>query len=85
MIAGHNVMTEEDFDCWIDQDSFFMLSDDIIAVTLTESELTPMVSCKWTSSGDELKMFAGRSCYCRQLDRLEVNGFSEDRKELRIQ
>jgi 3-methyladenine DNA glycosylase AlkD len=64
IIADPMTMTEEDFDRWIDGAYFYMLSDYVVAVTLSESDLAQKVADKWIASGEELKMSAGWSCYC---------------------
>ena len=63
-IADPKAMTEADYDRWIDGAYFYMLSDYVVAVTLAESDIAQQVSDKWITSGEELKMSAGWSCYC---------------------
>ncbi|ETI69565.1 hypothetical protein BAVI_06594 [Neobacillus vireti LMG 21834] len=41
-----------------------MLFDYVLAVTLSESGIAQDAADKWISSGDELRMSAGWSCYC---------------------
>lgn len=64
VIADPKAMTEADYDRWIDGAYFYMLSDYVVAVTLAESDIAQQVSDKWITSGEELKMSAGWSCYC---------------------
>lgn len=64
VIADPKVMTEADYDRWIDGAYFYMLSDYVVAVTLAESDIAQQVSDQWIKSGEELKMSAGWSCYC---------------------
>ncbi|WP_454193271.1 DNA alkylation repair protein [Paenibacillus sp. Marseille-Q7038] len=64
MIADPKLMTVDDFDRWIDQAYFYMLSDYVVAVTLAETNIAQEVADKWIASGIELKMSAGWSCYC---------------------
>ncbi|WP_010650102.1 DNA alkylation repair protein [Oceanobacillus massiliensis] len=64
VIADPETMTEEDFERWIDGAYFYMLSDYVVAVTLSETDIAQAVSDKWIASNDELKMSAGWSCYC---------------------
>ncbi len=64
IIADPTIMTEEDFERWIDGAYFYMLSDYVVAVTLAETTIAQQVSDKWIQSGDELRMSAGWSCYC---------------------
>lgn len=64
IIADPMIMTEADFDRWMDRAYFYMLSDYVVAVTLAETEIAQAVADKWIASGEELKMSAGWSCYC---------------------
>ncbi|WP_090908734.1 DNA alkylation repair protein [Paenibacillus sp. cl141a] len=64
IIADPMIMTEADFDRWMDRAYFYMLSDYVVAVTLAETEIAQTVADKWIASGEELKMSAGWSCYC---------------------
>lgn len=64
IIADPMTMTEADFERWIDGAYFYMLSDYVVAVTLSETEIAQAVADKWIASGDELRMSAGWSCYC---------------------
>ncbi len=63
MIADVRVMTEADFDRWIDGAYGPMLSDFIVAVTLAESDLARPVADRWIRSGDENRASAGWACY----------------------
>jgi 3-methyladenine DNA glycosylase AlkD len=64
VIADPKAMTEADFERWIDGAYFYMLSDYVVAVTLSETDIAQAVADKWIASGEELKMSAGWSCYC---------------------
>ncbi|MGJ7922232.1 DNA alkylation repair protein [Neobacillus sp. LXY-4] len=64
IIADPKAMTEADFECWIDGAYFYMLSDYVVAVTLSETDIAQDVADKWIASGEDLKMSAGWSCYC---------------------
>ncbi|WP_212974643.1 DNA alkylation repair protein [Bacillus sp. J14TS2] len=79
IIADPKAMTESDFDRWMDSAYFYMLSDYVVAVTLSESPIAQDVADKWISSKEELKMSAGWSCYCWLLGRLRDNEFSESK------
>ncbi|APZ49944.1 DNA alkylation repair protein [Jeotgalibaca sp. PTS2502] len=79
VIADPIAMTEADFDRWIDQAYFYMLSDFVVAVTLSESPLAQGVADKWIMSGDDLKMSAGWSCYCWLLGRRKDHEFSKEK------
>lgn len=77
IIADPNAMTESDYDRWMDEAYFFMLSDYVVAVTLSESDIAQDVADKWIASADELRMSAGWSCYCWILGNRQDNEFSE--------
>lgn len=79
VIADPNGMTEADFDRWMDKAYFFMLSDYVVAVTLSEADIAQKVADKWITSGEELRMSAGWSCYCWLLGRLKDEEFSESK------
>ena len=79
IISDPKVMTESDFDRWIDAAYFYMLSDFVVAVTLSESDIAQDVADKWIASGQELKMSAGWSCYCWLLGNRSDNEFSESK------
>jgi 3-methyladenine DNA glycosylase AlkD len=64
IIADPMTMTEADFERWIDAAYFYMLSDYVVAVTLSETDFAQVVADKWIASGEELRMSAGWSCYC---------------------
>jgi 3-methyladenine DNA glycosylase AlkD len=63
MIADVRVMTEADFERWIDGAYCAMLSDSVVAVTLAESDLAQSVANRWIRSGDESRASAGWACY----------------------
>jgi hypothetical protein len=63
MVADVRVMTEADFDRWIDGAYSLMVSDFIVAVTLAESDLAQPVANRWIRSGEENRASAGWSCY----------------------
>ena len=63
MIADVRVMTEADFDRWIDGAYCAMLSDFVVAVTLAESDLAQSVANRWIRSGEENRASAGWACY----------------------
>lgn len=64
IIADPTEMTAEDFERWIDKAYFYMLSDYVVAVTLSETDFAQAVADRWVASDEELKMSAGWSCYC---------------------
>lgn len=82
MISEPKKMTEEDFDRWIKEAYFYMISDYIVAVTLAETDIAFTVADKWIDSGKELIMSAGWSCYEWLLGTRKDNEF--DREKLLI-
>ncbi len=79
VIADPKVMTEADFERWIDGAYFYMLSDYVVAVTLAETDIAQEVSDKWIASGLELRVSAGWSCYCWLLGNRPDREFSEEK------
>lgn len=79
IIADPKAMTESDYDRWMDAAYFYMLSDYVVAVTLSESDIAQEVSDKWIASGEELRMSAGWSCYCWLLGNRQDVEFSESK------
>ncbi|MBP2242311.1 3-methyladenine DNA glycosylase AlkD [Cytobacillus eiseniae] len=79
IIADPKAMTESDYDRWMDGAYFYMLSDYVVAVTLSESDIAQDVADKWIASGDELRMSAGWSCYCWLLGNRKDHEFSESK------
>ncbi|GIP22922.1 DNA alkylation repair protein [Paenibacillus sp. J22TS3] len=79
VIADPDVMTEADFDRWIDSAYFYMLSDYVVAVTLAETDIAQEVADKWIASGEELRMSAGWSCYCWLLGSRPDREFDESK------
>lgn len=79
VIADPKAMTESDYDRWMDTAYFYMLSDYVVAVTLSESDIAQDVADKWIASGEELRMSAGWSCYCWLLGNRKDVEFSESK------
>lgn len=63
MIADVRVMTEADFERWIDGAYSKMLSDFVVAVTLAESDLAQTIANRWVRSDEENRRAAGWACY----------------------
>jgi 3-methyladenine DNA glycosylase AlkD len=76
VIADPKIMTEADFERWMDGAYFYMLSDYVVAVTLAETNIAQEVADKWIASGEELRMSAGWSCYCWLLGNRPDHEFS---------
>ncbi|WP_110934129.1 DNA alkylation repair protein [Paenibacillus bouchesdurhonensis] len=79
IIADPEAMTAADFDRWMDMAYFYMLSDYVVAVTLSETNIAQEVADKWIASGQELRMSAGWSCYCWLLGNRPDGEFSESK------
>ncbi|MBT2601504.1 DNA alkylation repair protein [Bacillus sp. ISL-53] len=79
IIADPKAMTLSDYDRWMDAAYFYMLSDYVVAVTLSESDIAQEVSDKWIASGEELRMSAGWSCYCWLLGNRKDVEFSDSK------
>ncbi|MEH7225616.1 DNA alkylation repair protein [Bacillus sp. JJ1566] len=79
IIADPKGMTESDYDRWMDGAYFYMISDYVVAVTLSESDIAQDVADKWIASGEELRMSAGWSCYCWLLGNRKDHEFSESK------
>lgn len=79
VIADSKAMTEADFERWIEGAYFYMLSDNVVSVTLAEADIAQDVADKWIASGEELKMSAGWSCYCWLLGNRKDEEFSEEK------
>lgn len=85
IIADPQNMTEQDFDRWMDGAYFYMLSDYVVAVTLSESYLAQHIADKWIASGEELRMSAGWSCYCWLLGNRPDHEFSDDKISIMLE
>lgn len=79
IIADPMAMNEDDFDRWMDGAYFYMLSDYVVAVTLSETDIAQRVADKWIASGEELRMSAGWSCYCWLLGNRPDSEFDESK------
>lgn len=79
IIADPNGMTQEDYERWMEGAYFYMLSDFVVAVTLSESDIAQQVADKWIASDEELRMSAGWSCYCWLLGNRPDHQFSEQK------
>ncbi|MVO98208.1 DNA alkylation repair protein [Paenibacillus lutrae] len=79
IIAEPNSMTEADYDRWLASAYFYMLSDYVVAVTLSEADIAQDVADKWIASGEDLIMSAGWSCYCWLLGSRPDSEFTESK------
>ncbi|MGG1518171.1 DNA alkylation repair protein [Paenibacillus oryzisoli] len=79
VIADPKAMTEADFERWIEDAYFYMLSDYVVAVTLAETDIAQAVADRWIASGKELRRSAGWSCYCWLLGSRPDGEFAESK------
>lgn len=79
IIAEPNKMTEADYDRWVDNAYFYMLSDHVVSVTLSESDIAQKIADKWIDSDQDLQKSAGWSTYCWLLGSRKDEEFSEDK------
>ncbi len=79
MIAEPKIMTKSDFERWMENAYFYMISDYIVAVTLAESEFAIEISDQWIESGKELYVSAGYSCYCWLLGNRKDEEFDKEK------
>ncbi|WP_342567892.1 DNA alkylation repair protein [Psychrobacillus sp. FSL K6-4046] len=79
IIADPKAMKVSDFERWIKGAYFYMLSDYVVAVTLSESDLAQDVADQWIASDEELTSSAGWSCYCWLLGNRKDEEFSKSK------
>ncbi len=79
IIADPDGMTADDYNRWMDGAYFYMLSDYVVAVTLSEAIIAQEVADAWIASGEELRMSAGWSCYCWLLGNRPDEQFSKSK------
>ena len=82
MIVNPHQMTEDDFNRWLDKAYFFMISDYIVAVCLSETEISKTLASQWIQSDQPLYKSAGYSTYSWMLANRPDDYFEdEDIKE----
>lgn len=81
MIADPQIMSQSDFNRWMEGAYFYMISDYIVAVTLAETDFAQSVSNQWIATGKELYVSAGYSCYCWLLGSRKDEEFEKDKLE----
>lgn len=79
IIAEPNTMTKEDYNRWMDDAYFFMLSDMVVSVTLSESDIAEEVADEWIKVGKDLHMSAGWNTYCWLLGSRKDEEFSTEK------
>ena len=78
VIADPQAMTKDDFNRWMDTAYFYMLSDFVVAVTLTESPHNQEIATEWIHSDKDLRQSAGWSTYCWSLGRWPDDQFDQE-------
>jgi hypothetical protein len=63
IIADPNAMDENDYNRWMEGAYFFMLSDFVVAVTLSEARIAKTVAEKWLDSPRDLTVSGGWNCW----------------------
>jgi hypothetical protein len=63
IIAEPDAMTEDDFNRWMEGAYFCMLSDFVVAVTLSEAKIAKATAAKWLDSARDLTVSGGWSCW----------------------
>lgn len=82
MIVNPHQMTEDDFNNWLDKAYFHMISDYIVAVCLSETEISRTLASQWIQSENPLFKSAGYSTYSWMLANRPDDYFDdEDIKE----
>jgi len=77
IIADINTMSVANFDEWMENAYFYMISDYIVAVTLAETKFAQEVADRWIQTSKELYISAGYSCYCWLLGNKQDDYFDE--------
>ncbi|MBT9135194.1 MAG: hypothetical protein DDT34_00242 [Firmicutes bacterium] len=85
MIADPKIMTDADFDRWMEGAYFFMISDFIVAVTLAETDFAKTTADRWIALGHELYVSAGYSCYCWLLGNRKNEEFDKNRLQIMLE
>ncbi|RXK18449.1 DNA alkylation repair protein [Macrococcus sp. DPC7161] len=63
VIADPQAMTKADFNRWMDQAYFYMISDYVVAVTLSESDIAQEVADEWLDHQEALHRSGGWCTY----------------------
>ena len=85
MIAQPKAMTIEDFDRWMAGAYFYMISDFIVAVTLSEADIAQVVSDRWIADERELYVSAGYSCYCWLIGNRKDEEFDKEKLDAMLE
>lgn len=79
MIVNPLEMSSEKFNEWLDKAYFYMISDYIVAVSLSETEIAFELADQWIDSGDDLRMSAGYATYSWLLGSRPDDYFDKER------
>lgn len=84
MIVDPHLMSEDKYKEWLEKAYFYMISDYIVSVCLSETEIAWSVADKWMDSDQDLTMSAGYSTYSWMLARRSDDLFKTEaiRKKL---
>lgn len=77
MIANTKIMTKDDFRRWLKSANFYMISDFIIAVSLSETPYAQELADEWIAGSTDYEMSAGWSCYEWLVGRLKDDAFDQ--------
>ena len=77
MIANTKIMTKDDFRRWLKTANFWMISDFIIAVSLSETPYAQELADEWIAGSGDYEMSAGWSCYEWLVGRLKDEAFDQ--------
>jgi hypothetical protein len=78
MIVDPKKMTEDDFNNWLDKAYFYMISDYIVAVCLSETDISMALASQWIQSDKPLFKSAGYSTYSWMLASRSDDYFDDD-------
>lgn len=78
MIVDPQQMTEADFNKWLDKAYFYMITDYIVAVCLSETEISKSLASQWIQSNSPLAISAGYSTYSWMLANRQDEYFQKE-------
>jgi hypothetical protein len=81
MIVNPDEMSEAKYHDWISKSYFYMISDFIVSICLSEASMAEAVSDQWIQSGVDVRMSAGYLTYCWRLASLKDTFFSKEKLE----
>lgn len=78
MIVNPHIMSEEKYNDWLSKAYFYMITDYIIAISLSENENALDYADKWIESNDDLTISAGYHTYCWRIASQSDDIFDEE-------